>query len=476
MENEKRTKDMEQDDGQKARMDSEAIDRRVEELMAPGEPGEDGKKKKRKRKKGMQTGTAAKAGMINRIKGWSTRRKIVTAVCVLAAAVLAGSKLSADNKPAGIMVDVMPLARQAIQEKLSLSGPVSGTDSVDVVSNIHAEIIVMNVKEGDEVRKDQVLAVLDSTDLEREVQIAQNAYDIAVNNKQEKDKEAALGYEKAVQDYQKAGVDHSRNAQLFANGDISQMEFEASANALNDARRNMEGYTVENGKGRADKSYDLQIENARYDLEKKKEELENTQIKSTIDGTVVRVNSKVGQFADKVEDDKPIFSIENLEQLELEIKVSEFSIGKVKVGQKAVISADILDGDTVEGEVLKISPTGEEKGGGSSERVIPTTIRVDGVDTKLIAGITAKAELLIRESEDAFVVPATALIDDGDAAYIAVVQDSKVRRIPVILGVDGDVSVEIIPKDDTVLEEGMQVILSPMPGLMDGTEVIVRPQ
>ena len=108
------------------------------------------------------------------------------------------------------------------------------------------------------------------------------------------------------------------------------------------------------------------------------------------------MNSKVGQFADKVEDDKPIFSIENLEQLELEIKVSEFSIGKVKVGQEAVISADILDGETVDGEVVKISPTGEEKGGGSTERVIPTTIRVDGQGTKLIAGITARAELLIR--------------------------------------------------------------------------------
>ena len=81
------------------------------------------------------------------------------------------------------------------------------------------------------------LAVVDSTDLEREVQIAQNAYDLAVANKQEKDKEAALGYEKAVQDFQKASLDHSRNSQLFATGDISQMELEASANALNDARR-----------------------------------------------------------------------------------------------------------------------------------------------------------------------------------------------------------------------------------------------
>lgn len=98
----------------------------------------------------------------------------------------------------GIPVAVMPLAKQDVQEKLTVSGPVSGTDSVDVVSNIHAEITAMNVKEGDTVTKGQVLAVVDSTDLEREVQIAQNAYDLAVANKQEKDKEAALGYEKAV--------------------------------------------------------------------------------------------------------------------------------------------------------------------------------------------------------------------------------------------------------------------------------------
>lgn len=373
----------------------------------------------------------------------------------------------------GIPVAVMPLAKQDVQEKLTVSGPVSGTDSVDVVSNIHAEITAMNVKEGDTVTKGQVLAVVDSTDLEREVQIAQNAYDLAVANKQEKDKEAALGYEKAVQDFQKASLDHSRNSQLFATGDISQMELETSANALNDARRQMEGYTVENGRGVADSSYGIQIQNAAFDLEKKREELDNTQIRSTIDGTVVRVNSKVGQFADKVEDDKPILSIENLEQLELEIKVSEFSIGKVKVGQMATITADILGGETAEGEVIKISPTGEEKGGGSTERVIPTTIRVDGGSSKLIAGITAKAELLIREAKDVFVVPTLALFDDGEVTYIAIVQDMKVKRIPVTMGVDGDVVVEVIPADGTVLEEGMQVITNPGPHLADGAAVLI---
>ena len=110
-------------------------------------------------------------------------------------------------------------------------------------------------------------------------------------------------------------------------------------------------------------------------------------MKSAIDGTVVRVNSKVGQFADKVEDDKPMFSIENLEELELEIKVSEYSIGRVKAGQKAVITADILDGASVEGEVVKISPTGEEKGGGPRSGSYPPPSGLTGTKAALLPGL-----------------------------------------------------------------------------------------
>lgn len=455
--------------------ESELIDRQVEEIMTSAEEdGEEGGKKKKKKRKKASNG---KPSLKERWKEYSRKRKVITVVAAVAVVAVAASKCGGGGqKEMAPMVAVMPLAKQHIQEKLTVSGPVSGTDSVDVVSNIHAEITVMNVKEGDDVTNGQVLAVIDSSDLEREVQIAQNAYDLAVINKQEKDKTEALGYEKAVQDLKKAQADHARSSALYGAGDISQVEMEQAASALNDAKRAVEGYTVENGRGKADASYDIAIKNAAFDLEKKKENLENAEIKSTIDGTVVRVNSKVGQFADKVEDDKPIFSIEKLDQLEMEIKVSEYSIGKIKVGQKAVISADILDGGTVDGEIIKISPTGEEKGGGSSERVIPTTIRIDGQDTKLIAGITAKAEILIRESEDAFVVPTSALFYDGDTSYIAVVEELKIRRIPVTMGVDGDVMVEVVPADGTELTEGMQIVTNPNPQLLDGMAVMVMSQ
>ena len=59
----------------------------------------------------------------------------------------------------------------------------------------------------------------------------------------------------------------------------------------------------------------------------------------------------------------------------------------------------------------------------------PTTIRVDGGISKLIAGITAKAELLIREEKDVFVVPSSALFDDGEVTYIAIVKDLSLIHI-----------------------------------------------
>ena len=405
------------------------------------------------------------------IWSWSRKRKILAAVIVIVVLFFlfrCGGGKSAETFAAS----VMPLEKTSIQEVLSVSGPVEGTDSVDVVSNIHAEITELNVKEGDKVRKGQVLAVLDRTELEREVEIAKNAYDLAAANQAEQDKIQALGYEKAVQDVQAAQADYDRKSQLFGSGGISQVEMEAAASALADARRHMEEYTVVNGKGTAAPSYGLQVQAAAFDLEKAQEALKNAEIQSSIDGTVVRVNSRVGQFADKVENDQPILSIENLEELEMEIKISEYSIGKVKVGQKVLISADILGGKTVEGEVVKISPTGEEKGGGSTERVIPTTIRISDSSSGLMAGITAKAEILIQEAEDAFVVPITALMDGEEGSRIAVVREGKARWIPVDTGVDGDVRIQVIPKDGYELEEGMEVITNPDATLREGMEVI----
>ena len=73
-------------------------------------------------------------------------------------------------------------------------------------------------------------------------------------------------------------------------------------------------------------------------------------------------------------------------------------------------------------------------------------------------------------------VPITALIDDGEGTYIAAAEEGKVRRIPVSTGVDGDVEIEVIPREGYELTEGMMVITNPNTELADGMDVTVTSQ
>ena len=404
-------------------------------------------------------------------KAGKKRRRILIGAAVLLVLGFAAMNALGGKAQPSIVPTVNPVKKD-IKSKLSISGPVSGTDSVDVVSNLHAEVLEIPVKEGDRVEEDQVLAILDESNIKKEVEIAKNDYDLAVTTYNEKMKEARQGYEKAVQDYQTAKANYDRTKVLFDGGSMSQVELESAANSMNDARRTMESYTLVNGQPAADDSYRLQIEKARFDYEKKLEELDDAKIKSPIAGTVVRVNTKVGRFADKMENEEPLFVIENLDVLELEIKVSEYSIGKVAVGQTAEISADILNGETVQGEVISISPTGEEKGGGSSERVIPTKIRILEDNTRLIAGITAKAQIILEEAKDALSVPVSAILSVGEETYVQAVNGGMIHWIPITDGVEGDVECEIIPAEGEVLDETTLIVSAPNAAYTEGMAVM----
>lgn len=389
------------------------------------------------------------------------KKKIAVSAAVILVLGIAAGKILGGGKDMVPVVDTVNPVRKTIQNRLSVTGPVSGTDSVDVVSNLHAEILEIPVKEGDKVTKGQTLAVLDDSDVRKTADIAKNDYDLAVSTCAEKDKEARNGYAKAIQDLNTAQANYDRTKALYDGGSVPKVDLETAENGLNDAKRERDSYTVKNGTAVADDSYRLQIEKAKYDYEKATESLEDTVLKAPIDGTVVRVNTKVGRFADKMENDAPLFVIENLDQLELEIKVSEYSIGKVALGQEAEISADILNGATVHGVVDSISPTGEEKGGGSTERVIPTTIRITDSDTKLIAGITARASIVLEESENALTVPVSAVMEKDGAAYVQELTDGGVSWVPVTIGVEGDVEAEIIPQEGHALDENSLLIAEP---------------
>lgn len=444
------------------------FDQELERLMAPDPEGNKGKNKKKKKKASMVQNQAKKGW-----KSWSKKRRVFTVLGVAVIAVIAWKTMSGGKEAPPPMVPSTVLESGSVQNRLTMNGPVSGTDSVDVVSNLHAEVLELKVKEGDRVEKDQLLAVVDSDDLLKEVEIAQNAYDLAVANRNERQRDEQNGYAKAIQDCQAAKAALDRTAVLVQAGSEPPVNLENAQNAYADAVRAVASYHVVNGRATAGESYDLQIKNAAFELEKRQEALKNALIKSPIAGTVTRVNTKVGQFADKPENDRPMFIIENLDQLELEIKVSEYSIGKVAIGQPVTIHADILNGKTVEGRVASISPTGEEKGNGSSERVIPTIVEILEKDSGLIAGITARAEIILEEADNALVAPVSALLQKEDGSVcVQKIENNIIHEVPVEIGVEGDVLAELIPIEEGSLQVGDTIATTASFAFTDGMAVM----
>ena len=380
-------------------------------------------------------------------------------------------------KPMGTMVSVQALTKGDIQEKISLSGPVSGTDAQQVTSGLHAKVTEILVKEGDKVEKGQVLARLDKTDVNTALEAAKTQLDLAKANKTEAEKNLRLEYEKNQTILKNAELDFQRKSSLYSTGDIPQSDYEAAESALKDAKATMANYKVIKGTVKVPDSYDLQIKTAEQELEKAESKVSDADLVSPIAGTITRVNIKVGEFADTPTENKYDFTVENLDQLELSIAVSEYNIGKVHLGQKATITADILGGDSLEGVVSSISPTGEVKNSSTSERVIPIKVQITGDKKGLLSGITAKADLLLSEAKDVYVVPISAVMTGEDGSNkMAFVVNGTVHFVPVSTGVTSDVSMEVKPvKEDSAFKEGNNYILSPDASLTEGSPVTVDP-
>lgn len=112
------------------------------------------------------------------------------------------------------------------------------------------------------------------------------------------------------------------------------------------------------------------------------------------------------------------------------------------------------------------------KGGGSSERVIPTTVKILDNESGLIAGITARAEIILEEAQNALVIPASALLQKEDGSlWVQKIENNVIHEVEVTTGVEGDVSLEVKPVEDGSLSFGDRIVITATSVLTDGMTV-----
>lgn len=189
-----------------------------------------------------------------------------------------------------------------------------------------------------------------------------------------------------------------------------------------------------------------------------KERLDRYVLRAPIDGMVLR---KDGELGEVVGPGDILFWVGRQRPLWIVTEVDEEDIPLVETGQTALIRADAFPGRDLPGTVARVTPKGDPINKSYRVRVtLPD-------DTPLLIGMTTEVNIVVRETPDAILVPASAL--DGDRVWLA--EDGRAVSRPVESGVVGAEKAEI----RAGLAGGEEVISDPPSGLQPGDRIRVSP-
>ncbi|MEN0000164.1 MAG: efflux RND transporter periplasmic adaptor subunit [Pseudomonadota bacterium] len=389
----------------------------------------------------------------------SLRRWIIGIIAVAAVVLAAWFFLSGRSGDDAVLYSTEPVSRGNLTITVTATGSVEPTNLVEISSELSGTVARVLVDHNAIVRQGQVLAELDDRKLRAMLDLKMAALHAA----QARVSRAAASLENA-----KARMDTA-----VALGD------RGITSAQNLMTRETEYRTALAELQTAEADRDL----AKADLELQKVELENSCICSPIDGVVLDRSVEPGQIVAASFSAPVLFTLaEDLTEMELRVDVDEADIGRIKQGQKAEFTVDAYDELVFPAEISELWLAPETVDGVVTFKAILT---IDNADMLLRPGMTATADILVNEVEDALLVPNAALryvpppeetgsddersgllgmlipqrapvvdrTDLGRAVYV--LDGDQVRRIEIERG-DSDGSMTEISSPE--LQEGMQVI------------------
>ena len=231
------------------------------------------------------------------------------------------------------------VVRGDITSFVSGSAKIQPEIQVKVSARVTAKLIELGVEEGDYVEKGQFLARLKQTD-----------YKAAVEQAKSNLKYAEAGYNKAKNEYERAKT-------LFKDDLISEAELEIARSSYEQA--------------------EAQVEQNSAALNRTQDELSETVIYSPMEGTVSKLNKKVGEMVQGSQFTLDVIMIiSDLTKMVAETEIDENDVIFVSVNDTAEISVDAYPDTLFKGVVSEIANTGETQGAGTQEEVTNFLVKV----------------------------------------------------------------------------------------------------
>ena len=370
------------------------------------------------------------------------RRSVkVTIGCalLLGAAALVWAVFFRDNPNGASMFRLAAVERGPIVSAVSTSGTLNAVITVQVGSQVSGQIKELLADFNSEVKAGLVIARIDPETFAAKVRQARAELDVAranvhiqragIERAQKELANAAASLNSAKARTEKARVtlvnakrNLERRRTLFQSGSVSESQIDDAQTAHDQTLAQMNSDEADERASesmvatreaalktsRAQVDYAIeQVRQKEAGLNQAEVDLENTFIRSPVDGVVIERAVDIGQTVAATFQAPKLFVIaQDLRQMQVETDVDEADIGRVHVGQEAIFTVDAFAGREFHGQVLQV-----RKAPRVVQNVVTYTVLVsaDNSELRLLPGMTANIQIVVDERQNALKVPNAAL-------------------------------------------------------------------
>ena len=397
-----------------------------------------------------------------------TVKIIIGIAIILMVGLIVGSKMGWFGKKGNFKeVNVQEVSLTDIVETVSATGKIQPEVEVKISSEVSGEIIELPFKEGQEVKKGDLL-----------VKVNPDLIQSALNRSQASYQNFRANLEQAEATLKQAKADYERNKSLFDKGVISKADWDRSIASFETAVA-----------GRSSAYYGVQ--SAAASVNEAKDNLARTTIYAPMDGTISRLDVELGERVVGTQQmaGTEILRVADLTNMEVEVDVNENDIVKVQIGDSTIVEVDAYLKKEFRGIVTEISNSAD--GILSADQVTNFKVKVriieesykDLIEGKQESyspfrpGMTATVDIITDKRNKTVNVPISAIVIKTDTSSTK--RKSKDLDIPkgsnekfeCVFIKNGDVAELRVVK--TGIQDDSNIEISS--GLEEGEEVIVGP-
>jgi multidrug efflux pump subunit AcrA (membrane-fusion protein) len=386
---------------------------------------------------------------------------------------------TAQNRKRQIPVETVSLRLGSIDRRLHLTGTIISEAMVDVLSKVSGILEKIQVEQGDRIKADQVVAIVEREEKEAQFQEASAALDVLKANwaqmesgaRPEEITQAEQLVRQTKASWETSLDNYMRLKNLKERNFISQQRLDEAMLQLTQSeaeyRSSSEKLTLlRKGARQEDRDALLaQIRQTEATLRLAQIHLKNTTIRAPISGIISKRFLDQGSF---VSTTTPIVRIVAMDTVKVVVQVVEIEIAQLRAGAIAEIYVDAYREEVFQGLVVRISPTVDPE-----SRTADVEIRVNNKDHRLKPGMFARVSIVTQRRDGVLLLSKDWLVRQSATPQVFVNENGKASRRVVSLGVEGEQHVEVLKG----LQAGEEVIVAGQYEVKDGMPVkVIRRQ